>query len=170
MVSAITRIILQETGKTVVIPKDDVFQTSEDKKYYGYLLDDCRAEKLARRLCNCTGHPLQVTRAEIFLTAACNMKCRYCNSTQHEMPPWRDKDIFNLLDRLAERGTAHIQWTGGEATVHPGLLSFISYSFKNGMANSISTNGTADAQFYLDLAEKGVSHFSISLDHPTPSL
>lgn len=137
-----------------------------DNKNIGYLLDESRAVQLKEKVNSSSWQNLHVSRAEIFLTAACNMNCRYCNSIHYKMPEWKENEIYDLLNRLASRNTKHIQWTGGEVTVHPLLKKFVLHACSAGMSNSISTNGTATYEDYLDLASKGVSHFSISIDHP----
>ncbi len=132
----------------------------------GYLFEDSRAVALVEKVRASEGLPLHVTRAEIFLTNACNMKCEYCLSIQHPMPKWEEARLYELIQTLAQRGTRHLQWTGGEVTVVPGLKKYISWAKDAGMNNSISTNGLGGIQLYRDLVEAGVSHFSISLDSP----
>ena len=136
----------------------------------GYLLDESRAIKLAAKVASSETISFHVTRAEIFLTSACNMSCRYCLSKQQSMPEWDEKNLYALIEMLAERGTRHLQWTGGEVTTHPRLEEFISRANDLGMGNSISTNGTAGTEAYADLAQAGVGHFFISLDHNNPEI
>lgn len=135
------------------------------KPRIGYLFGESRAADLAGRLEASNTVPFEVTRAEIFLTSACNMDCVYCSSKAHPMPEWRDGEVERLVRELGNRGTRHLQWTGGEVTIHPGLKAFVSLAKENGMANSISTNGTAGIDQYSDLALAGVNWFNISLDN-----
>jgi MoaA/NifB/PqqE/SkfB family radical SAM enzyme len=107
---------------------------------------------------------LGVTRAEIYVGSACNLACRYCNSRHRREPPWEPGALEGLLDDLAATGTRHIQWTGGEATVHPDLPALVARATAGGMAGSISTNGTADAQVYDALVRAGMGRFYVSLD------
>ena len=131
----------------------------------GYLLNESRAIKLATRVATAKTVSFKITRAEIFLTSACNMSCRYCLSKKHSMPEWDEKNLHALMEMLAKQGTRHLQWTGGEVTVHPRLKEFISRATELGMDNSISTNGTGGAEAYANLAQAGVRHFFISLDY-----
>lgn len=135
-----------------------------EKPHPGYLLNDSRIAAVAEKIKSGL-FPLHVTRAEIFLTCKCNMDCRYCKSKDYKMPEWDEKDLLWLIDTLAKRKTAHLQWTGGEVTTHPELVKFISRAKNLGMNNSISSNGTAGLSAYMELAEAGVRHFSFSLDH-----
>lgn len=131
----------------------------------GYLLDESRVGNVARKV---TEHaeflPLSITRAELFITSGCNLECAYCRSIDHDMPPWEDKQVLLLLERLSETGTKHIQWTGGEPTTHHHLVDFVAYSTNTNMANSISTNGAADTETYRQLVAAGVQRFYVSLD------
>lgn len=136
----------------------------------GYLFDESRATRLATNVASSETIQLNVTRGEIFLTSACNMSCRYCLSRKHSMPEWDRENLRALIKTLAKRGTRHLQWTGGEVTVHPDLETYISWSKAVGMDNSISTNGTAEVEAYMGLVEAGVSHFSISLDNYDPKI
>ncbi len=107
---------------------------------------------------------LGVTRAEIYVGSACNLACRYCNSRHRREPAWEPGALEGLLDDLATTGTRHIQWTGGEATVHPDLARWVARATDGGMASSISTNGTAPPETYEALVAAGMGRFYVSLD------
>ena len=143
----------------------------------GYLLGDHRAANMAVRAMawlpvldgqrgsgELGAAALGVTRAEIYVGSACNLACRYCNSRHRREPPWEPGALEGLLDGLAATGTRHIQWTGGEATVLPGLPILVARATAGGMAGSISTNGTADPAVYDALVAAGMGRFYISLD------
>ena len=131
----------------------------------GYLLDDERALHLAERIVHPYKKPvLAVSRGVIFTTPRCSLNCWYCNSKKHKMPQWQKDQLINLLENLANSGTVHIHWTGGEATTMPGLERFVKFSTTCGMNNSISTNGAAEPEIYSNLMQAGMKRFYISLD------
>lgn len=131
----------------------------------GYLLDDERAVALAARLRREGDLPtLGVTRLVVFLTERCNMRCGYCLSIHHPMPRWREEAVLGLLTRQAAAGCAHVQWTGGEASLHPRVVDFVAVSSSLGMNNSTSTNGSAPPERYRDLVRAGMTRFYVSLD------
>ena len=138
----------------------------DSSKEIGYLLDDQRVTELAENIRNFGkfSSPFSITRGVIFLTSACNMRCYYCNSVRHPMPPWKNERVFELISDLAANGAKHIQWTGGEASLHPRLPEFVKTSNSLGMNNSISTNGASPVQTYINLANAGMNRFYISLD------
>ena len=150
----------------------------------GYLLGDPRIRSLASRAAvwqpslgqgrapdpddsgSTAEELLGVTRAEIHLTSDCNLACRYCTSRHNRLAPWDRGTLLALLQTLARTGARHLQWTGGEATCHPGLLGFVRHASALGMASSMSTNGTADPALYEALWRAGMARFYISLDMP----
>ena len=107
---------------------------------------------------------LGVTRAEIFLTGACNLRCRYCKSRLRAPAPWPEGALQALIAELAGRGTRHVQWTGGEASLDPALLPAARSASALGLTGSLSTNGTAEPGVYEALFEAGIGRFYISLD------
>ncbi len=132
----------------------------------GYLLGQGRIEQLAARARAFRTSPrlLGVTRAEIYVGSACNLACTYCNSRHRREPPWAPGALEDLIDNLAATGTRHLQWTGGEATLHPSLPALVARATALGMDSSISTNGTADPAVYQALVDAGMGRFYFSLD------
>lgn len=135
----------------------------------GYLLDDERARALARRLVEGPLDTRGLSRAVIFLTNRCNMSCGYCLSIRHPMRPWRDQDVLDHVTELAAGGTRHIQWTGGEASLHPRILDFVRHATALGLTSSTSTNASGPPARFLDLARAGMRRFYISLDALDPA-
>ena len=116
----------------------------------GYLLGDDRCHALARRI-GPEGQPGHyATRVEVFLTSECNFHCSYCRSINHETPVWDREYLFAELERWACSGTRHIQWTGGEPTLHHNLLELVRHAKNLGMSNSMSTNGSARPEMYFE--------------------
>jgi MoaA/NifB/PqqE/SkfB family radical SAM enzyme len=111
---------------------------------------------------------LAVSRAVVFLTDQCNMACGYCKSTGRAGPQWQPAHVLALLDELADTGTRHVHWTGGEPSLHPGFAALVRHSARRGMDNSVSTNGTGTADSYLGLARAGMGRFYVSVDAPDP--
>lgn len=132
----------------------------------GYLLNEKRTRDLATRLSAAPG--LGVTRAVVFLTQRCNMACRYCLSIGHEMPGWGHTTLLDLLAELGKSGTRHVQWTGGEASLHPHLAEYVIRCTESGMSSSMSTNGMASGDCYRKLVRAGMSRFYLSIDATNP--
>ncbi|MEO5334478.1 MAG: radical SAM protein [Magnetococcus sp. YQC-5] len=131
----------------------------------GYLLGDDRCRSLAKRIAQNKKPGLAATRVEIFLTSSCNFHCGYCRSIHHTPPSWDSPNLMAKLNHWASAGTCHLQWTGGEPTLHPHLVRLVSHAHALGMMNSMSTNGSASTDLYTRLHEAGMSWFFVSLDH-----
>lgn len=131
----------------------------------GYLQDEGRARRLAARVVAGGGDDLlRVSRAVVFLTARCDLRCTYCRSRDHAVPEWSSAALTELLDRLSAAGTQHVQWTGGEATQDERLAALVSRCSAAGIETSVSTNGCAGPERYLALAEAGLGRVYVSLD------
>ncbi len=120
-----------------------------------YTLSDERIRNVS------TISPIQ--RAEILITGRCNFKCPYCRGTK--MGDSTISEIGNIIRKLSKNGLINIRFSGGEPTLHSGLETLIKYAKGKGCKHiAISTNGSADLEYYKKLIEHGVNDFSISLD------
>ena len=102
----------------------------------------------------------------MLLTDACNFRCPYCRGVR---PDFRGTmsldDAKQVVKYWADDGLKNIRFTGGEPTVYPWLPELISYTKSVGIERiAISTNGSADLDYYMNLIERGVNDMSISLD------
>lgn len=123
-----------------------------------YTLEDYRAKNVS------INSPLW--RCELILTNACNFNCLYCRGLvkglRNAMPLEQAKYIIELW---SNDGLKNIRFTGGEPTLYKGLSDLIKYAKKSGIKRiALSTNGSADFDYYKYLYECGVNDFSISLD------
>jgi MoaA/NifB/PqqE/SkfB family radical SAM enzyme len=94
---------------------------------------------------------------EIALTGKCNFSCNYCNSLQSNVD---HQEILSFIQKNAY-SLQHVQLTGGEPTLYPQLSSFCKFITDHGVKVGLSSNGSADFEFYKKLS---VDMFSISLD------
>jgi len=123
-----------------------------------YTLSDDRAKNASAT------SPMQ--RCELIITDACNFKCPYCRPLRDDCRGVRTLDHCKNVVRLwAKDGLKNIRFSGGEPTVHAGLLDLVKYTKAQGVERiAISTNGSAKPELYRELVEAGVNDFSISLD------
>jgi radical SAM protein with 4Fe4S-binding SPASM domain len=106
-------------------------------------------------------------RMDIALTYECENDCRHCYVA-------RDKNMASLsveewkgvLRKLWDIGIPHVCFTGGEPTLHPGLLDLVSYAEEVGIVTGLLTNGRklSDASFVKKLEEAGLDHIQITLE------
>lgn len=115
------------------------------------------------------GAPFQVVWN---ITKACNMKCVHC----YEKAGKKDENELNVeeimegLDILAHAGVTSVAFSGGEPTVHPNLIEFISHAKELGMFPSIATNGytLSNPETCKKFAEAGLKFVQISIDGLDP--
>jgi len=129
---------------------------NELEKIGFYTLTDKRAKQ-----CSATS---QLHRCELLLTGLCNFKCPYCRGSRtDENLPF--KKAINILNLWIKDNLKNIRFSGGEPTLYKELPKLIDYCSKNKIEKiAISTNGSADLNYYKKLIDKGVNDFSISLD------
>lgn len=121
-----------------------------------YTLSDKRAAR-----CSITS---PMTRACFMVTGRCNFSCPYCNGPVCKQDFDTDK-VVELLHDLAQHGLEAVRFTGGEPTLHKGLLDMVAAAKKVGISNiAISTNGSARPELYSRLVDEGANDFSISAD------
>ena len=123
-----------------------------------YTLSDKRAKESNK----CT--PLW--RCELILTDRCNFKCPYCNGMRKDVRGTLTKEeAMNILSLWVKEGLRNVRFSGGEPTLYPYLKELVSYCRDNKVEHiAISTNGSADLEYYRELAALGINDFSISLD------
>lgn len=105
-------------------------------------------------------------RCEIVLTDRCNFNCPYCRGLRKDcsgdLPL---KRVKRIIDFWAEDNLQNIRFSGGEPTVYPKLRAVVRYAKKKGVKRiAISTNGSANLDYYWRLVDDGVNDFSVSLD------
>lgn len=107
-----------------------------------------------------------IYRAEILLTDRCNFKCPYCRGLKPELKGDRKFDeIIEILAWLFFNKLINVRFSGGEPTLDKNLLDYIILCRNNKVKRiALSTNGSADLDYYKELIKYGVNDFSISLD------
>ncbi|MFA7287406.1 MAG: radical SAM protein [Melioribacteraceae bacterium] len=105
-------------------------------------------------------------RCELILTDECNFKCPYCRGLRSDIAGELPFDsAMETLKYWVKDGLKNVRFSGGEPTLYPGLDLLIKFCKENNVENiAISTNGSADIDYYKYLIKCGVNDFSISLD------
>ena len=123
-----------------------------------YTLSDERAKTSS------VDSPLQ--RCELILTDECNFKCPYCRGQREDIAgtlPF--ESAMKTVKLWTDDGLKNVRFSGGEPTLYPGLDLLVKHCEKNGVEHiALSTNGSAEIEYYKYLHKCGVNDFSISLD------
>jgi pyruvate-formate lyase-activating enzyme len=111
-------------------------------------------------------------RLTVFLTYRCNLDCPYCKTIH--LPRQRAFDEAQFAALLAQHtGTPlrHVHFTGGEASLVPGLEAMVRRAKEAGVEQtSLTTNGTLSAERYLALVRAGLDELRVSIDAADPTL
>lgn len=106
------------------------------------------------------------------ITKACNFKCIHCyeNAGKKADDELTTDEIIEGIDKLSRWGVASIAFSGGEPTVHPGIIDLIKHASEEGMYVSMATNGfkTAKIERAKEFADAGLLFVQISLDGLNP--
>lgn len=106
------------------------------------------------------------------ITKACNFKCIHCyeNAGKKADDELTTDEIIEGIDKLSKLGVASIAFSGGEPTVHPGIIDLIKHASEDGMYVSMATNGfkTAKIERAKEFADAGLEFVQISLDGLNP--
>ena len=120
-----------------------------------YTLSDYRAKTAC--------YNSRLSRCELVLTARCNFRCPYCRSVGGEDISYND--AAGVVRLWAAGGLRNIRFSGGEPTLYPGLCDLCSLARDLGAERvAVSTNGSANLDYYKLLLDCGVDDFSVSLD------
>lgn len=105
--------------------------------------------------------------AAIVFLAGCNMRCVYCHNPAavNGKPNLSEKEFFCFLD--SRKGKLQgVVVSGGEPTVHPDLVDFVSKIKSRGFAVKLDTNG-ARPDMVKELIEKKLLDY-IAMDVKAP--
>lgn len=120
-----------------------------------------------------TDFPVEVL---IKTTLNCNHTCPKCPHGMGITPRGRAYDmkfetLKKVLDEGSLKGLQSVVFTGGEPTLHPEFIRFISYaSSKNFPDISVITNGSLLTDKIIDaILNYGITRINVSFDSITPS-
>ncbi len=123
-----------------------------------YTLTDNRAKSVSLNS--------SLQRCELILTSRCNFNCPYCRGMKtKDKGDIPKEDAFHIIDLWSSHNLKNIRFSGGEPTLWKDLIELVEYTkSKNVNRIAISTNGSANFDYYLKLLDAGINDFSISLD------
>ena len=99
------------------------------------------------------------------ITDYCNLSCIYCsqNSGKFNSDELSTEEALKTIDQIAQYQASVIGWTGGEPFSRPDFDTLVNYSYKKGLRNVVTTNGTLIRNLPIKLLLKFVK-IRISLD------
>ncbi len=112
--------------------------------------------------------PLQ--RVVLFLTRACNLRCRHCylSAGIRREGELATQEWLALVDDLARMGVRHIGFSGGEPLLRTGLFEIAERAQQSGIGTTLVTNGTLLGKADSERIEAFFDGVQVSLDGLRP--
>ena len=104
---------------------------------------------------------------QISLTYRCNLRCKMCSivNLSSEQKELTSEQVFHIINEAKDFGIKQVLLTGGEPFLRQDIFEICEYSFRQGLKNIITSNGTLiDHEMAEAIADSGVSHIHFSLD------
>ncbi|MDI9624089.1 MAG: radical SAM protein [Methanothermobacter sp.] len=117
------------------------------------------------------GAPFQVVWN---ITHRCNMNCKHCYETAGT-PQKNELDkneVIEAIDILADNGVTSLAFSGGEPSIHPNILDYISHARERGLYVAMATNGyiLADEGRCQKFVDAGLQFVQVSIDSLNPNV
>jgi MoaA/NifB/PqqE/SkfB family radical SAM enzyme len=99
------------------------------------------------------------------VTNYCNLRCEYCACPDIASKELKTAQCLKLIEEMAQAGTHHIKFTGGEPLVRKDLPLLLVRANQLGLKTSLNSNGTLIPAKLDEL--RTLSAVSLSLDGPS---
>jgi MoaA/NifB/PqqE/SkfB family radical SAM enzyme len=104
---------------------------------------------------------------KVKLTSACDYRCQMCGHWREPVTRLTTGDAIEIVRDAAALGARSIIFSGGEPTLHKGLVDAVREAARLGLRVTLATNGGGLAAGKLEaLVEAGVAQFNVSIDSP----
>ena len=112
--------------------------------------------------------------AEFAITNACIAQCSFCEIWKQQPKVFVDRDkALYVIDRLADFGTVHITFTGGEPLLHPNIVDFVQKAASRSIYTSV-LDAAPQLLFRNDIIKRledaGNNMISVSFDSGDPQI
>ncbi len=98
------------------------------------------------------------------VTHRCNMQCPFCNVWMDRTPDLPTKDVFRIIDRLAESTVTVLSIEGGEPTLRRDILDIVKYAHDSSFYLFMTTNGTLLHRMPLEKMRGYLDFLHVSID------
>lgn len=113
---------------------------------------------------------MSMAKIVVELTNRCNLSCQHCFAGRHAGRNDLPLDIFcKILDGAKANGFDHLDFTGGDPTLHPRFLEVIEKTHEAGYRFGFNTNGWNFSKIYARLLayRESLAVVTFSLDGAT---
>lgn len=107
-------------------------------------------------------------KVDLALTYVCQNHCPHCynDPDRFELGSLDTAEWKRVIDTMVEVGVPQIIFTGGEATLHPGLPELVAHADAKGIIAGLNSNGRrlGRREYAESLAAAGLSHVQVTLE------
>lgn len=105
---------------------------------------------------------------KVKLLSACDYRCRMCGHWREPVERLSTQEALGVLRDAASLGARSVIFSGGEPTLHEGLVECVREAARLGLRVTLATNGGGLAPGRLEsLLEAGVAQLNVSVDGPS---
>ena len=98
------------------------------------------------------------------VTHRCNMRCPFCNVWRQKTRDLSTKEVFRVIDKLAESTVTVLSLEGGEPTLRKDILDIVKYAHDRSFYLFMTTNGTLLHKLPLNKFSKYLDFLHVSID------
>ena len=130
---------------------------------------DATLRAMAKRM----GTPVTLT---LELTTKCQLSCEHCynfdraeKSASENVSTLDKSTILRVLDEAAKLNVFYLCFTGGEATMHPELPTFVTEAKKKTFHVTVKSHGAISEAKVQELIVRGMDRFVVSIYGTQPT-
>lgn len=108
----------------------------------------------------------RLTNTRVKVHTPCQWTCSFCHMEgNHNSVSIRDKKALEdtILAFRDKFGFNDVHFTGGEPSIHPRIVDYVSLSKQHGFTVKMTTNAQASIERFLDLVAAGLSEVNVSM-------
>lgn len=108
----------------------------------------------------------RLTNTRVKVHTPCQWMCSFCHMEgNHNSVSIRDKKALEdtILAFRDKFGFNDVHFTGGEPSIHPKIVDYVSLSKQHGFTVKMTTNAQASIERFFDLVAAGLSEVNVSM-------
>jgi len=108
----------------------------------------------------------RLTNTRVKVHTPCQWTCNFCHMEgNHNSVSIRDKKVLEntILAFRDKFGFNDVHFTGGEPSIHPKIVDYVSLAKQHGFTVKMTTNAQASTERFFDLVSAGLNEVNVSM-------